>query len=214
MKKILLIIPFLISSLFIISCSNSFSDDLYNPSTPDLLPESSFSNHITKNSYNKDNLKEILKNESSDELKSRSFSTNEPLQALINKDGKLVITSYAPVMVSNVEVFASSTPVAYIDEVYGFSQAILDINTSTINKDSILTIKSNDPFMKKINKISSPMKVSFSQDNSGPWQALDNKRSREAAILALTMSYMFNHEEYLPHLLKWNDGGYVGHQVV
>ena len=215
MKKAFLVIPLLCLSFFVLSCSQDvpLTPPSFYPPTEE--PSSSFLNHYKRSDFNKSNLKEILKNETSEEIKNRSFTTNEVITASTDNKGRIVVTSYAPVTVKDVSIYSGKERIAFIDEVYGFSEAVIELKKEVegLNNNTKLIVVSDDPFMKKIQKITFPMKVSFLQDNSGPWKAIDNKRSREAAILAITMSYMFNHEAYLPHLLSWNDGGYIGKDV-
>lgn len=179
--------------------------------------------HVTKSDYTKENLTQILYSETEAEMTKRGFYTDKPIQAEI-ENGKLKVTSYAPVTIKNTIIFRRNKnsdnnfePLAFYDEIYGFSQSLFNLpkNLDITNENTELKVTAEgDPYMSKINTIKNPLHITFAQGNGGPWNAMSPTAARKASIVGTTMSYMFNHKDYKEHLKQWNEGGYKEQEVV
>lgn len=207
----------LIMILSFASCKNSFSTPQENNNSINAKI------HIKKSDYNKNNLSQFLATETPEEMAKLSFFTNEPIQVEITDNRNLIVKSYAPVTIKNVIIKArtkssanSYTNIAFFDEIYGFSKSIFQLpsDITFTNKNIEFKITADGDYWQKIQTIKYPLKITFAQDNGGPWKPMSPLSARKAVIVGTTMSYMFNHKNYKEHLKQWNEGGYVGQGVV
>lgn len=159
----------------------------------------------------------------------RSFRVNAPLQASISDEGRLHVKFFSPVGISDVTLmcrFNKFSPdffeLAHFDRIYPFMEAsfplpvtssdctfnsssgrkvVIPAQESLSNDDVTIVIKTEDPFMKKIEQIDSRWFIRFSAysadaANPGYWRHMNPLLCRHGVALALNMSFMFSSPDF------------------
>lgn len=159
----------------------------------------------------------------------RSFYVNEPLSVGISEEGDLLVRFFAPVTLHDVTVLCrfnkASTEyleLAHLETVPPFMEARLPIPVTAsectfrtasgrkinvpampgLTQDDVsLRLRSEDPFLKKMETVGSRWLVRFGKysadaANPGKWRHMTPLLCRHACALMLNMAYMFSTEEF------------------
>ncbi|WP_294599511.1 hypothetical protein [uncultured Rikenella sp.] len=158
----------------------------------------------------------------------RSFYANAPLQLSVNQDHRMLVKFYSPVAIRDVKImcrFNKFSPefveLARFDLIYPFMEAAFELpvvsserlfatasgrkirvpaQPELTNDDVTFLIQTEDPFMKKIERIDSRWYIRFSPYSADAghayWRHMNPLLCRHGVALALNMAFMFSSEEF------------------
>lgn len=158
----------------------------------------------------------------------RSFRVNAPLQVSVSDDHQLLVKFFSPIGISGVKILCRFNKVsteffelARFDRIYPFMEASFPLpvvssertfaaengrritvpaQPELSNDDVTLLVRTEDPFMKKIEQIDSRWFIRFSAysaDNGHAyWRHMDPLLCRHGVALVLNMAFMFASEEF------------------
>ena len=167
--------------------------------------------------------------------KHRSFYANAPLQVSISDEHQLLVKFFSPVTIHDVTILCRFNNIsteflelAHFDVIYPFMEAAFPLpvvgsdrtfTTSNGRKivipaqpelsgdDVTLIIRSEDPYMKKIEQIDSRWFIRFSAysaDNGHAyWRHMNPLLCRHGVALAINMAFMFSSEEFNTEMNKY-----------
>ena len=167
--------------------------------------------------------------------KHRSFYVNAPLQVSISDEHQLLVKFFSPVAIHDVTILCRFNKIsteflelAHFDLIYPFMEATFPLpvvssdrtfTTSSGRKivipaqpelsgdDVTLVIRTEDPYMKKIEQIDSRWFIRFSAysaDNGHAyWRHMNPLLCRHGVALATNMAFMFSSEEFNTEMNKY-----------
>ena len=165
----------------------------------------------------------------------RSFYANAPLQVSISDEHQLLVKFFSPVGIQDVKIMCRFNKfsmeffeLAHFEQIYPFMEAsfplpvvdsertfttssgrkiVVPAQPGLSNDDVTLVIRTEDPFMKKIEQIDSRWFIrfsSYSADNGHAyWRHMNPLLCRHGVALAVNMAFMFSSEEFNMEMNKY-----------
>lgn len=187
------------------------------------IREEDFSRFQTDTMFLADEPGEVFYN-----MSKRSFYVNTPLQVSISNEHQLHVKFFSPIAIHNVKLLCRFNKIsteffelAHFDKIYPFMEAsfplpvvssertfttssgrkiVIPTQPELSNDEVSLVIKTEDPFMKKIEQIDSQWFIRFSAysaDNGHAyWRHMTPLLCRHGVALAINMAFMFSSEEF------------------
>lgn len=166
----------------------------------------------------------------------RSFYPNAPLQVSVAGDHRLLVKFFSPIAIRDVKIlcrFNKFSPefveLAQFDLIYPFMEAsfplpvvssertfttasgrkiVVPAQPDLSGEDVSLIIQTEDPFMKKIERIDSRWYIRFSAYSADAghayWRHMNPLLCRHGVALALNMAFMFASEEFNTEMEKYD----------
>lgn len=176
----------------------------------------------------------------------RSFYANAPLQCSVSDDHRLQMRFYSPVTIRDVTILCRFDKVsteffelAHFEMIYPFMEASFELpvvsrartfvagdgrrvlvpaQPELTSDDVTFMIRTEDPYMKKMEQIDSRWFIYFSGYSAGTakpgnWQHMTPIQCRHGVVLVQNMAFMFSSAEFSEELDKW-DGQLKGDNMV
>lgn len=182
--------------------------------------------YVAHSDFTPENSSEILTTtENNAVIRARTFFTDKPLQVKIGDDYRLHLTSYTPIDIKHVKVMCRISAyskdyfqIAYYEVYPGWHDSFWEIpltkKTMTYKTEAgnlieipaqpalsqkdceFKIISDDDLYMKKVNRITYPIKIYFNVHELGYQRTLSPELARHACVLAVNTSVLFSSPEF------------------